>query len=300
MSEPDEDRADRLRAFATRVVDRVGGHPAVVRLTTVLDTFDRAGGGLAAGGLAYAALLALLPGLLFALTVFGLVVSSPAAQERILEMIAQALPPLEGVVRAAFAQVSAGAVPTSILAIAGLLWGSSRFYAAIDTAFSHIFRDSPRRNPVVQTVRGLLVTVVLVVLPIALIALGSILGWLVEHAPGVEGVQGLAAALVGAASPLGSLILFAGGTALTYRFVPAQHVPWRALTLPAILVGVVLAAFTQVFAFVAPRLVGAVAFYGAFVAVFALLAWLSIGFNLLLLGAAWTQVRGRTEPDAGR
>ena len=33
------------------------------------------------------------------------------------------------------------------------------------------------------------------------------------------------------------------------------------------------------------------ALYGAIVAVFALLAWLSIGFNMLLIGAAWTRVR---------
>jgi uncharacterized BrkB/YihY/UPF0761 family membrane protein len=45
--------------------------------------------------------------------------------------------------------------------------------------------------------------------------------------------------------------------------------------------------------FVAPRLVGVAAIYGTFVAAFALLAWLSIAFNLLLLGAAWTDVRVR-------
>ncbi len=33
------------------------------------------------------------------------------------------------------------------------------------------------------------------------------------------------------------------------------------------------------------------ALYGAIVTVFALLAWLSIAFNMLLIGAAWTWVR---------
>ena len=51
------------------------------------------------------------------------------------------------------------------------------------------------------------------------------------------------------------------------------------------------ATFTQVFTYVAPRLVGVAALYGTFVAVFGILAWLSIGFNVLLLGASWTRVR---------
>ena len=78
--------------------------------------------------------------------------------------------------------------------------------------------------------------------------------------------------------------------------MPDEHVPWRSLRLPAAVVGLALAVFTQVYAFVAPRLVGVAAVYGAFVALFALLAWLSTAFNLLLLGAAWTDVRKREGP----
>ena len=47
--------------------------------------------------------------------------------------------------------------------------------------------------------------------------------------------------------------------------------------------------FTQLFALLAPLLLRTAAIYGAFVAVFALLAWLSIGFNMLLIGGAWTR-----------
>ena len=63
--------------------------------------------------------------------------------------------------------------------------------------------------------------------------------------------------------------------------------------------GVVLAGFAQLFTFIAPRMVGFAALFGAFVAVFALLAWLSISFNVLLLGASWTRVRAvaQSQPD---
>ena len=303
MSEPQAGRVDGLRALAARVIERVGGHPATTRLMAVLASFDRAGGGLVAGGLAYAALIAILPMILLVMSIVGLVVSSPADQERIVAAIAKVLPPLEEVARSAFEQVATGAVPTGIIAIIGLLWGSSRFYSAIDTAFSRIYSDAPRRDPIRQSIRGLLVTGVLVIMPVALITAGSVIAWLIDVAPGGGEVQGLARALRDVVSPLGTLAVFTAGTALCYRYVPSRRVPWRALLLPATLVGLVLAVFTQLFTFIAPRMVGAAALYGTFVALFGLLAWLSIGFNVLMFGAAWAEVRERTgpfwkEPDA--
>ena len=59
------------------VAGRLGGVPAVRTLAAMLEAYDRAGGGLVAGGLAYAALIALLPGLLLVLSVFGLFVDGP-------------------------------------------------------------------------------------------------------------------------------------------------------------------------------------------------------------------------------
>ena len=93
------------------------GHPAVVELRAVLDAYDAAGGGLASGGLAYAALVALLPGLLLALTILGLLLPNLASREAVVTAIAAAVPPLEDVAREALAQVATGAVPTSILAV---------------------------------------------------------------------------------------------------------------------------------------------------------------------------------------
>lgn len=280
-----------LRAIADRVVGHIGGHPAVVELRAVLAVYDAAGGGLLAGGLAYAALIAVLPGLLLGLSVVGLVVGSPAERVRIVAFIAQALPPLEGVARAALDQVSAGAVPTGILAIAGLIWGSSRFYASLDVAFARVFQDARPRNALERVARGVVVTALIVVLPVAVVTFGTVAGWLLDVAPGGPEIGGVARVVVNGVSPVGSLALFFVGTALVLRFVPARRVPIRALLVPATLAAVVLAAFTQLFTFLAPRLVGVAALYGAFVAVFALLAWLSVGFNVLLLGASWTRVR---------
>ncbi len=63
-----------------------------------------------------------------------------------------------------------------------------------------------------------------------------------------------------------------------------------------------LAGFAQLYALLAPLLTRMAAVYGTFVAFFAILAWLSISFNVLLFGACWTRVReqGLPEPEAGR
>jgi len=291
-----EDRIDGLRRLAEKIVERLGGHPGVVRLQAVMDTYDRAGGGLVASGLAYTSLLALLPAFLLVLSVVGYVLRDPAVQQQIVAGVAEVLPPLEDLAKLALAGVSSNVVPSGIVAIVTLIWGASRFYANLDTAFSHIFSGAPRRNPVIQTIRGVLLTAVLVIVPVGLVTAGSIVQWLDHLAPGGVQLGVVLTTVLDVASPVGSLVAFAFVVAVCYRVVPNEHVPWRALRLPAVSIGLVLAVFTQIYVFIAPRLMGLWAVFGTALAVFGLLAWLSIAFNVLLVGAAWTEVRSRLGP----
>lgn len=293
-----ETRMDRARMLAERVVGRVGGLPAVQTLVVVFASYDAAGGGLTAAGLAYAALFAIIPGLLLVLSVVGILLGDAAVLERLVDAIGEAVPPLEDIARAAFGQVSTGAVPTGIVAVVGLLWGSSRFYASLDYAFSRMFRTSRRRNELERGARGILVSAVFVALPIAFVVLGSAVTWVLDLAPDVLERDGLLRAVLQVGSPLIAALLFVAGTALIYRFVPTARVPLRAYGPPAIVAGIVIAGFTQLFTFLAPRMVGWAALFGALVAVFALLIWMSISLNVLLLGAAWTCVRLTGPEDA--
>jgi membrane protein len=287
----EESRADRLRELAARVARKVGGTAAAQTLAAVLKTYDDAGGGLVAGGLAYSALLALLAALLLVLSTVAVVVGDAGVREKIVAAIAQAVPPIEDVARTALEQVSAGAAPTGLVAIVGLAWGSSRFYAALDTAIARIFRSAPRRNFIVQTARGLAVSALLVATPVAALVAGSVLSWFLDLAPAGMVIEGVLRTVFRVASPFLSFALFVFGAAVVYRVVPARRVPARALWPPALVAGLVMAVIAQLFTFLAPRLVGVAALFGAFVAVFAVLAWLSLSFNVLLLGACWARVR---------
>jgi membrane protein len=298
MSDPP--RVDRVRALATRLVERVGGIPAVRTLLATLEVYDGAGGGLVANGLAYSGLVALVPGALLVASVIGLVITDPAMQQRLVAAIGDAVPPLADVVESALETVAQGAVPTTIVALIGLLWGSSRFYAALDYAFSKVFHAERRRNEIVRTLRGLLVTFLLVALPIAALIVGWFASWLLDLAADGGTIEGVLRTLLQLATPIGSFVLFVAVVTLVYRFVPVERVSWRAIGPPAALVGVGLAGFAQLFTFIGPRLAGFAVLFGAFVAIFALLAWLAISFNMLLLGASWTRVRALAiaQPDA--
>jgi membrane protein len=296
MSDPDagENGVDRLRLLAAEVARRVGGLPAVRTLIAVLETYDRAGGGLTASGLAYTSLIALLPGLLLMVSIFGFLVDSEATREQLVTFIAEAVPPLEEFARTALKQVSGGAVPTGIVAVIGLLWGSSRFYAALDIAFSRIFHGARKRNEIERTVRGVLTTFLLVALPILALVVRSLVGWLMDLGTG-DGAN-TAWQLV---SPIGTLLLFVGAALVVFRFVPPVRVATRAYAVPAVLVGVILATFTQLFAFLGPLLTRMATIYGTFVAFFGVLAWLAISFNVLLLGASWARVRDLARGQPG-
>ena len=301
MSAPEgDDRVARLRVLADGIAARLGGVPAVRVLAAVFDTYDQAGGGLVAGGLANSALIALLPGLLLVLSVFGLVVTDPAIQEQLVDAISTAFPPLEEFAETALTQVSAGAVPSGIIAVIGLVWASSRFYSALDYAIAKIFRQAKQRNEIVRTVRGVLLTLLLVAFPIFVVFAGTIVQALIDLIPDVNTRGGIAQLLVRLAVPVGTFALFVVATVMVYRNVPAETVPAIAWRRPALVVGLLLALFTQLFALIAPLMTRISALYGAIVAVFALLIWLSIGFNMLLIGAAWTRVRAlaASSPDA--
>ena len=225
------------------------------------------------------------------LSVFGLVVKDPAVQDQLVTAIGTAIPPLEPFARTALQQVSAGAIPRRPHRARRPPVGVEPVLLGADYAMSRIFVQEKSRDEIRRTLRGLLLATLLVAFPIAIVFAGAAAQWLLDRPPDKGLTGSIVALVVQLATPIGSFLVFVVATVLVYRFVPARRVPVEAWRLPAIVVGLLLAAFTQVFAFLAPLMFRTAALYGAIVAVFALLSWLAIGFNMLLIGGAWTHVR---------
>lgn len=284
----------KVRATIQALVLRLMGWRAFLVGRAVLRRYEEAGGGLLAGGLTYSALFALLPCLLLISGVLGLIVHDAERRRAIVEGIGESLPPLRGLVEASLQSMADGAAAFGTIGLIGFAWGVSRFYGSLDDAFARIFSDAPKRGLLARTIRGILSVGLLVSVFIVALALTGIGSLLAEQASGRLGTETRLFWRV--ITPIVTTFVFVAAIATIYRLVPARHVPWRALLLPAAIVGIVLAVVTQLFSFIAPRLIGSAAIYGTFIAVFAAMVWLSTGFQVLLIGAAW--IRERLEADS--
>jgi membrane protein len=275
----------RLRA----AVERVVGWGPVATARRVMQVYDDAGNGLLAGGLTYSALFALLPSLLLITGILGFVVDDPDRRRTIVEGIGRSLPPLSGFLDASLQQITEGAAGAGLIGLIGLAWGASRFYGSLDDAISRIFRSAPKRGVIARTLRGIFSVVLLVSVFLGSLILAGIGSYLADQTAARLGAESDAFWRV--ATPLLTGTVFIGAALLIYRLVPAVRVPWSAAVPPALVVGIGLAALTQLFAFIAPRVIGAAAVYGTFVAIFAAMIWLATGFQILLMGAAWVSIR---------
>ena len=261
----------------------------------VLAVYDRAGGGLLTAGLAYRVLVTLLPGLALVAGTVGLVSSDPATREEIARRLVEALPPLEPIVGDALLALASGGAPLSLLGLVGLGWASSALYGTLDDALARVFAGAPRRDLVRRRVIG--------VLAVAL-ALGLVVAALTVTTLAVVVLAGLGAGSAGTAIEtvvnLGGMLAPVALTTLVYAALPRRGLPRRIVLVAGLVTGGLIIAFTAIFAFIAPRLVGgSLALFGSFVALFAALVWLGFVVQITLLGAAWIQVVTRGRP-AGR
>ena len=261
----------------------------VAYVRAVLDTYGRAAGGLLANGLAFAALFATIPTALVVLGFAGLLAGDPDVQQQLADALVAAFPPLEDLIEGALAVVVQGAAVTSIIGVIGLFWTVSQLYVALDVAFARIFAGTPEREFVDRTARGfvgvagILITVVVLVVVLSFLAAGGSL--LPDRLP----VSGEIARLLTSWPAL--VVIAIVVLAFAYRVVPPSPPSWTAIRLPAVLVAIAIVALSQVFVFLAPRLVGVAALAGSLATAFIALAWLSFTFQALLYGAAWVRIR---------
>lgn len=239
----------------------------------------------------------MLPALLLVVAVIGFIVHDPARQSAIIDAIAAQLPPLRDLLVRTFQAISEGAAEVSIVGLVALVWGASRFARALDTSFSRVFNRTPERSIVRRSLVGVASVAVLIAAVVIALGLASLASFLMADLGEPILLPNLGR--LGLFNPLVTALATSIGVAAVYRYMPAHHPRWKAIRLPAVLVGVGVALLTQAFAFIAPRLIGIAALYGAIAAVFAVLAWLSIMAQLLLIGLIWVRFReeGWPEPD---
>ncbi len=278
-----------MPAFVERLIDRVLRLPIAKLVLAIVDRYNSAGGGLLANGLAFATLFAAVPTALLALGLMGFVIDDPAYQARLLDVLGEAFPPLAPLFDELLAAVTAGSGISSILGAIGLVWAISQFYATLDFAMARLFPGVVERDMVRRTLRGFGVVGILLVAVLGLVVLGwvaSMLDTLIPEAfPTATAIRNILT------SPFAFLAISILILAIGYRVLPPRTPSLGDVGPVAVVAGIAVSILTQVFTFLAPRLVGATAFVGSLAAAFVALAWLSFSFQAILLGAAWVAIR---------
>jgi membrane protein len=268
---------------------RITSERAVAAGQRVISRYFGAAGGLLANGLAYAALFAIVPGILLVVSIAGLVISDETRRAQTVEFIAQVVPPLHDVVDAILTQASTTAATLGLIGLVTLAWGASRFVLAFDEAIARVMGRTSRRSFIQRNATAVGAVLVLVVAMIVAPALAGLASFL--DAAEATGAMAVVAGALHVAIGLVPPVLTVIAIAFVYRAVPVPGPSWRAVAVPGVVVGLALTILVQVFVYLAPRLIGAAALLGTIAAVFAALAWLSLSFQALLLGAAWTADR---------
>jgi membrane protein len=286
------DKAEPGARFAPigRLVDRIGQLPAVRRLSSILDIYNRAGGSLLAEGLAYSALFAGLTGLLFAVGLLGYLVPDEVGREELVGFLTGQLAALAPVARDGLRNVASHGGAFSIIGLAGLAWGTSHFYGALDAAIARVFARRPARGPFDRILRGFVSVFLLVGGLLSGIGLSAIKATVTSRLEG-SSIGAAAAILADVAFPLLAAFLVIVAVGIVYRVVPNTTVPLQVLWLPTLVAGLALTGLTELLVYIAPILTGALSVFGGVAAVFAALAWLHLAFQVLLIGASWTRLR---------
>ena len=263
------------------------GDRRVLRVRAVLDRYGHVGGGLLAAGIAFNTLFALIPLALFASGIIGLVVRDPATQAAVIDFVAGLAPPLEPLIEQALTGLAGASASLTIIGLIGAAWGATRLYASIELGIQAMFAGVKARSIVAKTIRRVAFIAVLAALIAAAIAVSTI-GTVFGDRLTSMGLLSVIASVVIAILPYAIAAIAVGAI---YRVVPPIRPPTGAVWLPALLTGIAIVLITQVFAIVAPLLIGANVLYGTLGTLFAALAWLNLISTVLLIGAAWVRVR---------
>ncbi|HUG29682.1 MAG TPA: YihY/virulence factor BrkB family protein [Candidatus Limnocylindria bacterium] len=273
--------------------------PAVAAGRRIIDRYAAAEGGLLAGGLAYAALFAIVPAVLLLAGVGGLVYADPAERAEVVAVLVGVLPPMRDLIETVLTEVARDAAPVSILGGIALIWGTSRFVVGFQGAIARVMGGEQRRGLLVSN----LAAIGAVVLMVAVIPVSAVLSAMVAFLEIGEQLGIIQVASTALSLALGVLPVVATlfAMVLVYRIVPSPTPSWRAAIPPGITVGLALTVVARLFAFLAPKLIGAAALIGTLATVFAALAWLALSFQAILIGAAWVRDRGeRMTPPGAR
>jgi membrane protein len=288
---------DRLKAWWSRFQD-----------TPLWQAWKRYGdnrGSLLAGGVGYFAFFSLIPALLLAFTVFGIVLrNQPDLLDQVKEAINEQLPGFiktadnpDGVI-AVNAPSGRALSVAGLVSLAGLAWAGTGWLGAIRDAIRQIFGvEGAPGNFILAKLRDLAVLLMLGVAILLSAAVGAVAGAGARWLAGLIGLGDQGWILTVIAFVIG-VALDASIIMLMLRVLTGVDVPWRGLRNAAIFGGLGLTLLKKLASVLLGLASGnpAAATFGAVVG---LLLWLNYMSRVILVSAAWAANDLDTSNESG-
>ena len=255
----------------------------------VVRRFYRLGSPDAAAGLTFYAVLALVPGLIAAFSLIGLVGEKKVAVRAVLDVAkdvlsADMLDAISGPVEKVASLSGSGWVLTASLVVA--LWSVARYVTALGRAINRAYGVAEGRMLWKAKPVHLLVTLAVFVL-VALAAAIAALSWPIAQSVGSMLGLGDAPLVIWRFARWPALVLVViVVVAILYYFAPnVAHAHFRLVSVGAVLSVALFAAASVGFGFYVSNFADYDRIYGSFAGIMIFLVWLWIGNMALLLGA---------------
>ena len=237
--------------------------------------------------MAYYAVMALFPMLIFVLSIALLVIPKSAIQQGI-QMMSEAVPAgVSDVLVPRLQQlVHAAGAGFAVLGAVLALWGASRGAVSLMTALNDMFHKKETRSWIHRQLVALAITVsvaILVVIALALLVIGPTVGhWIADR---LDISRGAFDWVWGFARWIGAGVLVMLVWAIVYKFLPNTDAPFRIFT-PGAFAGVLLwLGISALFGLYLGHFNSYEATYGALGTAIIFLTWLWLSNMSLLIGA---------------
>jgi membrane protein len=251
----------------------------------VIQTYSAGQGALLAGSMAYYTFLSLLPLLMIAGSIVGILSQgSDEVQKALIGAVEQVFPGISG--RSLLNQLIEARAAFGILGLITVAYAGSGFVGALTACLNRMWRVSVGRNPVGQKLLNFLI--ILLLGTVLLTSVGLTL-WVASLTREVDigGPVSLAERLELLASPISLFLCLL----LLYRLLPARRLSWRSQMPGAAIGAISIEILKRGFTFWAQNSAGVSALPRSLLSVVLLLVWLGFFGQVILYGAAFNVVR---------
>jgi membrane protein len=266
---------------------------------------------LLAAGVAFYAMLALVPALVALVSVYGLVADPNDIRRNVDDVLSAAPREVRALVRSQLSAIvdssPSGLRLGALAGIAIALWSASAGVKNLMTAINRAYHENETRGFVKLRGTALLLTIALLIFGLAALA-GLVIWPQTLGSSGAEGVLRTTVMII--RWPLAVLVIVTG-LAVLYRFAPDRDRPrWNWASAGAVVATVVWLVASIGFSIYAANFGNYNETYGALGAIVVVMLWLYIGAYAVILGAelngelehqtAHDTTRGRPEPMGAR